>query len=114
MKFGTRRRTLLAKSLESRFSCVLASAISKFEREDFQRKNARKTNENRERFDALRAIDTRLSAIEAGNFFAWWELDLVFLADESGRCKYLEVARCDMCRRGVGRDAELRLLRPPS
>jgi hypothetical protein len=74
----------LNKGLESFFSCELASAISKFQREDLKRTLARKANEEKERFDAFLAIHNRLRTIESGDSFGWWELNLAFLADERG------------------------------
>jgi IS30 family transposase len=67
------------------FSCELASAISQFQREDFQRTLVRRANEQKERFDAYKAIDNRLRTIESGDSFGWWELNLAFLADERGQ-----------------------------
>ena len=73
------------KGLEFRFTSELSSATSRFQREDFQRRIARKANEAKERFDAVSAINTRLKQIESGDTFGWWELNLAFLADEKGR-----------------------------
>jgi hypothetical protein len=53
--------------------------------EDFQRTLVRRANEQKERFDAYKAIDNRLRTIESGDSFGWWELNLAFLADERGQ-----------------------------
>lgn len=75
---------LLASALQTRFSCDLTSAVSNFEREDYKRRNNKKAREDKERFDAMEAINDRLKKIEAGDFFSWWELNLILLSDERG------------------------------
>lgn len=75
---------LLKRGLENKFSVDLASALVKFEREDYFRKKERAASAEKEKFDAENAINVRLDKIESDDAFGWWELNLVLLADERG------------------------------
>jgi Glycosyltransferase Family 4 len=76
--------SLLAIGLTSIFSCELTSSISKWQREDYQRTKAKQALREKERFDALSALENRLREVESKDSFGWWELNLAFFADDRG------------------------------
>jgi len=79
------RSSALATGLTSLFSCEVNSATSKWQREDHERRQVRLAEAEKQRFDALSAVEKRLQQVELANSFGWWELNLAFFADERGR-----------------------------
>lgn len=82
---AAKKSELLDQKLTLAFSCDLNSAISRFQREDFERGKKRLEGQTRKRFDAVKAIQDRLRRVEEEDPFGWWELNLAFYADENGQ-----------------------------
>ena len=77
----------LKSALELAYSVSLTSAAAKWQREDLERKRKASIGTERQTFDVVAEIEKFLPKVEREKIFDWWQLNLLFFVNVSGRSR---------------------------